>query len=125
MTDRFTAWVNAYEAAWRTAGTEPLSDLFTAEATYRAAPFEEPLVGLAAIASFWEREREGPDEAFSVTFEIVAAERDTAVARLEVVYDAPVQRIYRDLWIITLDDEARCSAFEEWPFHPGQSRTAP
>lgn len=123
-TDRFSAWIRAYEAAWRTAGTEPLSDLFSPDATYQAAPFDDPLVGLDAIAKFWEDEREGPDEGFSLTFEIVAAQHDTAVARLEVTYEAPPKRVYRDLWIITLDGEGRCSAFEEWPFHPGQARTA-
>ncbi len=35
-------------------------------ATYRAAPFAEPVIGLAAIAAFWEAEREGPDEPFTL-----------------------------------------------------------
>jgi SnoaL-like domain len=124
MTDRFSAWISAYEAAWRTEGTGPLSDLFTTDATYQAAPFDDPLIGLDAIAQFWEGEREGPGEVFTLSFEIVAAQRDTAVARLEVVYGAPPERVYRDLWIITLTDDGRCVAFEEWPFHPRQARTA-
>ena len=124
MTDRFSAWIAAYEEAWRTEGTETLLELFTADATYQAAPFDDPLTGLDAIAQFWEDEREGPDESFTLKFEIVAAQGDTAVARLEVVYGAPPKRTYRDLWIITLTDDERCSAFEEWPFHPRQARTA-
>jgi ketosteroid isomerase-like protein len=123
--DRFAAWIAAYEAAWRTAGTEALSALFTDDATYRAAPFDDPLAGIGAIARFWESEREGPDEVFALTSTIVAAQRDTAVARLEVVYDGSPPRIYRDLWIITLADDGRCASFEEWPFCPGQARTAP
>ena len=124
MSDRFAAWIRAYEAAWRTEGTERLGELFTSDATYQAAPFDDPLVGLEAIAEFWEHEREGPDEIFTLRFRIVAAEGDTAVARLEVVYGDPPRRSYRDLWIITLDEDGRCSAFEEWPFHPDQARTA-
>lgn len=124
MTDRFSAWISAYEAAWRTQGTGALSHLFTTDATYQAAPFDAPLVGMDAIARFWEDEREGPDEVFTLSFEIVAAQGDTAVARLEVVYDAPRKQIYRDLWVITLTDDGRCCAFEEWPFHPRQPRTA-
>jgi ketosteroid isomerase-like protein len=124
VTDRFSSWISAYEAAWRTEDTATLRELFTADATYQAAPFDEPLVGLDAIAHFWEDQREGPDEIFTLNFEIVAAQRATAVARLEVVYGAPPTRTYRDLWIITLTDDGRCSAFEEWPFHPGQARTA-
>jgi hypothetical protein len=54
--ERFAGWIDRYENAWRTAGTEPLRDLLSAGATY-----------LPAL----------------------------------------------------------CTAFEEWPFHPGRSRVAP
>jgi hypothetical protein len=124
MAERFDAWVRAYEAAWRAGGTGALNDLFTADATYQAAPFDDPVVGLDAIARFWEAEREGPDEAFELSWEIIAAQDDTAVARAQVVYDGPPSRTYRDLWIITLTTDGHCSRFEEWPFHPGQARTA-
>jgi hypothetical protein len=122
---RFTQWIAAYERAWRTAGTAVLSDLFTADASYRAGPFEDAAVGLAAIGAFWESEREGPDETFTLQAEIVAAQDDTAVARAEVVYGDPPRRTYRDLWVITLAADGRCRAFEEWPFHPDQELAAP
>jgi SnoaL-like domain len=124
VSDRHAAWIDAYEAAWRTEGTATLGKLFTEAATYQPAPFDEPLTGLSAIAQFWEDEREGPDEVFTMDSEIVAAQGDTAVARLEVIYGDPPQRTYRDLWIITLASDGRCRHFEEWPFHPGQARTA-
>ena len=124
VSNRFADWIAAYETAWRTEGTGHLGRLFTEDATYQAAPFDEPLAGVAAIARFWEDEREGPDEVFTLTSEIVAAEGDTAVARLEIVYGDPPQHTYRDLWIITLSSDGRCRHFEEWPFHPGQARTA-
>ena len=122
--ERFTAWIDRYENAWRTAGTEPLRDLFTAEPTYLPAPFDEPLHGLEAIATFWDLEREGPDEEFTMSYEMVAVDGARGVARLEVRYGEPVQQIYRDLWIIELDEAGLCSAFEEWPFEPDQPRTA-
>jgi hypothetical protein len=40
------AWIDGYEAAWRTAGTEPLRTLFTDDASYLPSPYEEPLRGL-------------------------------------------------------------------------------
>jgi SnoaL-like domain len=122
--ERFSAWIDRYENAWRTAGTEPLRDLFTAEATYLPAPFDEPLRGLEAIATFWDVEREGPDEAFTMSYEMVAVDGATGVARLEVRYGEPEKRTYRDLWIIELDEAGLCTAFEEWPFDPEQPRTA-
>ena len=80
------AWIAAYEQAWRTIGTEPLRDLFTEDASYRMSPYEEPAVGLARIGELWERERQGSDEEFGVTHQIVAVEADTAVVRVVVQY---------------------------------------
>jgi hypothetical protein len=113
-------WIEAYERAWRTPGTGPLEQLFTAEATYSAAPFEPRIEGLEAIAAFWEAERESADESFELEFLPVAVEGDLGVARVEVRYAGAPARVYRDLWIVTLDGEGRCRAFEEWPFFPGQ-----
>jgi hypothetical protein len=122
--DRFDDWIERYERAWRTAGTEPLAGLFTPEASYLPDPYAEPVLGLEAIGTFWEGEREGADEVFSLTSELVAVEGDVAVARIEVVYGDPPQRGYRDLWAIELDPDGRCRAFEEWPFFPGRPRAA-
>lgn len=123
MADRATveSWVEAYERAWRAPGAEVLAELFTPEATYSMAPFEEPHRGLAAIARLWEDEREGPDETFALDSEVVAVEGDTGVVRLHVRYGDPSQREYRDLWIVRLDAEGRCVAFEEWPFWPADA----
>jgi hypothetical protein len=87
-------------------------------------PFEPTEEGLEAISALWERERASHDEVFRMQSELVAVEDDTAVARVEVWYGDPVTRHYRDLWIIRLDSEGRCAAFEEWPFWPEQ-RTHP
>jgi ketosteroid isomerase-like protein len=112
------AWIAAYERAWRSPGVGALSALFAEDATYRMSPYEEPATGLEAIAALWEREREGPDEAFEMSYEIVAVEGDTAVARIEVKYGTGTE--YRDLWIVRFADDGRCREFEEWPFWPGR-----
>lgn len=118
------AWVAAYERAWRTAGVESLAELFVAEASYRMSPYEEPARGLAEIGVLWERERNGPDEEFTMAHEIVAIERDTAVVRLEVHYTGAEPLQYRDLWVLRFAAEGRCREFEEWPFWPGQEVVA-
>jgi len=117
-------WLDGYERAWRTAGTAALEQLFDPEATYQPSPYEEPLRGLGAIAEMWEAEREGPDEAFTMDARLVAVDGDTAVARIEVAYSGPPRLDYRDLWIMRFADDGRCIAFEEWPFWPGQPRSA-
>ena len=119
-----SAWVSAYERAWRTAGTEPLWELFTEDAGYRMSPYEESVTGLAAIAELWERERQGPDEEFEMAHEVVAVEGETAVIRVEVHYGGPDRLEYRDLWIVRIAADGRCREFEEWPFWPGQEIVA-
>lgn len=116
---RVRAWIAAYENAWRTPGTDGLADLFTPEATYQQAPYSEPVEGLPAIARMWEVEREGPDEPFHMTSQLVAVDGDTAVARVEARYGNPVHQEYRDLWIMRFIPDGQCHAFEEWPFWPG------
>jgi ketosteroid isomerase-like protein len=117
-------WIARYEHAWRTPGTALLDDLFADDATYLAAPFDPLLRGRAEIEPFWDAERVSADEEFALTWEPVAVEGSVGVARVEVRYGEPVSRVYRDLWIVTLGDDGRCTAFEEWPFFPGQARTA-
>lgn len=117
-------WIGHYERAWRTPGTALLEQLFTADATYIPSPFESPIQGRPAIASFWEAEREGPDESFSMDWEPVAIENNVGVARIEVCYGDPTIRIYRDIWIVRLDEDGLCTSFEEWPFFPSQPRAA-
>lgn len=118
------AWVAAYERTWRTAGTEPLRELFGEEASYRMSPYEEPAIGLAEIAALWERERQGPDEPFEMSHEVVAVEGDTAVVRVEVEYGGAERLEYRDLWVVRFAADGRCREFEEWPFWPGQQIVA-
>jgi len=120
-------WLERYERAWRAAGTDAVRELFTEGASYQQAPYDGPIIGIDSIAAMWERERDGPDEQFTMVSEVVAVEADTAVARVEVAYaGGPAPRHYRDLWVITFDHSGgRCRAFEEWPFWPGQERAAP
>jgi hypothetical protein len=118
------SWVGGYERAWRASGTELLGSLFTERATYRMSPYEESAAGLGQIAELWEREREGPEEAFEIEHEILAVEGETAVVRVAVRYGAPRPLEYRDLWVIRFDPDGRCREFEEWPFWPGQQIVA-
>jgi hypothetical protein len=123
--DQVADWLAGYERAWRSPGTDVLAGLFTDQATYQPAPYDEPIQGLAAIAAFWDAEREGPGETFTMDTEVMAVDGDQAVARVHVLYGDPPVREYRDLWLIRFAQDGRCEAFEEWPFFPGQPRVAP
>jgi ketosteroid isomerase-like protein len=112
------AWVAAYERAWRAPGTDGLADMFTEDATYSQGPYRDPVVGRPAIARMWEDQRDGPDEVFRMTSDVVAVDGDTAVVRVEVAYGDPVVQEYRDLWVMRFAADGRCESFEEWPFAP-------
>jgi hypothetical protein len=62
----------------------------------------------------WDEDREGPVELFSLPTEILAVEGATAVVRAEVRYETRFARGYRDLWIMHMRDDGRCSWFEQW-----------
>jgi SnoaL-like domain len=123
--EQVSGWVAAYEHAWRSPGTGALADIFTADASYRQGPYDDPVTGLPAIADMWVAERDGPAEVFRMTSDVVAADGDTAVVRVEVRYGDPVRREYRDLWVLRFAGDRRCAWFEEWPFWPGQPLSAP
>jgi SnoaL-like protein len=118
-------WIEGYERAWRSPGTDALAELFEPKATYAPSPYDEPVAGLDAIAAFWDEERTGPDERFEMSSEVVALDGNVAVVRVEVHYLEPLEREYRDLWVIRFGADGRCAAFEEWPFWPGQPLAAP
>ncbi|GGM28473.1 nuclear transport factor 2 family protein [Promicromonospora citrea] len=111
-----STWVDAYERLWRTPGTDALGELFTDDATYRTSPWAEPVQGLPALAAFWEDGRDGPDEDFTMRSSVVAVDGATAVVRVEVDYGSGDR--WRDLWLLELTQDGRCTAFEEWPIAP-------
>ncbi len=111
-------WLARYERAWRSPGTAELDAVFVETVTYVASPWRDPVVGLESLRRFWDTARTGPDEGFRMASDIVAMDGALAVVRVHVDYDDG-QR-WRDLWLITLDDDGRCTRFEEWPFAPDQ-----
>ena len=120
----FRDWIGRYEHAWREPGTQELAGLFATDATYRQSPYADPIEGLAEIEAMWEREREGPDEIFTMNVELIAVEGETGVARVEVHYGDPPKQSFRDLWVIELRVDGRARSFEEWPFPAeGPTRT--
>jgi len=119
--DRVARWIQIYEEQWRSPGTARLAELFTPDVTYSPSPWAEPVRGLVELARFWEAERDGPDEEFTMSSEVVAVDGDTAVVRVFVEYGAapvPARASWRDLWVLRFAAGGRCAAFEEWPFAP-------
>ena len=113
-------WVASYERLWRTSGTERLDELFVPDASYLPSPWARPIEGLEEIARFWEVERNGADEQFTMSSDLVAVDADMAVVRVFVEYGPSGSKPWRDLWVLRFAQDGRCSWFEEWPFSPDQ-----
>ena len=45
-------------------------------------------------------------------------ETGTGVVRVDVRYGVDPPQEYRDLWVVRLAGNGRCTRFEEWPFAP-------
>jgi hypothetical protein len=110
------SWIDVYERVWRTSGTDGLAELFSDDVTYLMSPWAQPVVGLEALRAFWDDERSSDGDEFTMRSEVVVVEGRIGVVRVEVDYVGG--RRWRDLWVVTLDADGRCTTFEEWPFAP-------
>ncbi|QZY27867.1 hypothetical protein [Nocardioides coralli] len=111
-------WVADYRRLWRTPGTGDLGKIFTDDVRYLPSPWRAPITGLDDLGGFWEAERAGADEGFTMASDVVAVEGPVAVVRVAVDYETGSR--WRDLWAVEYADDGRCRRFEEWPFSPGQ-----
>jgi len=113
--DDVMRWVARYEHAWRAGDLDAVVDIFSADAQYRPSPYEDPMIGHAAIRAFW---LDDDDDVFTMDASPVAVEGRDAVVRVEVRYGEPVRQEYRDLWVLRFDDDGRVEDFEEWAYWP-------
>jgi ketosteroid isomerase-like protein len=123
MTDRevVTRWVGEYERAWREDDADAVETLFTENAAYRRSPYEPSETGHEAIKAFWP---EDAGRTFSMEATVLAVEKEVAVVRVDVFYRTPVEREYRDLWLLRFAPDGRVADFEEWAYWPGKPYSA-
>lgn len=119
--DGVLRWVAGYERAWRSDDVDAVGELFSADAHYRASPYEPPEIGLDAIRGFWLDDR---GKAFTMSAEPVAVEGRTAVVRVLVRYGEPTPQEYLDLWVLRFAVDGRVEDFEEWADWPGKPYAA-
>ena len=114
--ERAAAWLQSYLDAWRSNDRRKIEALFTADATYRYAPYDTPVVGAEAIASGWLDDPDEPD-GWEASYAPVAVDGHTAVATGVSRYQATDQRparTYHNCFVLRFDDQGRCRDFTEW-----------
>ncbi len=109
------AWVDSYLRAWHSNSPADIAALFTVDARYFTAPYQEPWLGREAIAAGWVARADEPGS-FSFEWELISSTPDAQVVRGTTRYP---HTTYSNLWVIRLTDQQTCREFTEyWMEHP-------
>jgi SnoaL-like domain len=109
-------WLTRYVAAWRSYDRAEIDALFSEGAQYRYHPWDEPVIGAAAIADDWLEDQDEPGS-FDASYECYAVEGDRAVAVGSSTYfDAGggVEKVYDNVYLLRFESDGRCAEFTEW-----------
>ena len=113
----FGAWLERYIDAWRLNDPVAIGDLFSLDVRYAFDPFEEAVVGRAAVVAAWVA---NPDEpgSWEADYEVLAIDDETHVAHGRTRYltddRSGVEREFANIFVCRFDDEGRCREFTEW-----------
>ncbi len=111
-----SGWLERYVSGWKSGDRAEIEALFSDDARYRYHPYDEPLVGRAAIADSWLDDPDRPGS-FDASYECFAADGEAAVAIGTSTYfgtDGEVDRVYDNVFALRFDAGGRCSDFTEW-----------
>jgi ketosteroid isomerase-like protein len=115
--EQVSDWLDRYITAWKTYDQEAIGDLFSEEATYLYAPWQEPLRGRLAIVSSWLQNQDTPGT-WSAEYKPYAVDGDLAVTTgVSKYYGADgktVEREYWNVWLLHFDNDGRCRDFSEY-----------
>jgi ketosteroid isomerase-like protein len=118
-------WLERYVAAWISYDPDDITGLFSEDIAYRYHPYDEPIVGRAAVVASWLGESESGDAStrdapgtHEAEYSPVAVDADTVVAtgtsRYREAPGGPVIRIYDNCFVMRFDGEGRCREFTEY-----------
>src|SRR6476620_12375761 len=106
-------WLDAYIAAWASYDEGEITALFTEDAAYRYDACSEPVIGAAAIAADWLKNRDAPGS-WEAEYRPFVVSGDRAVAVGETRYRLEGKR-YANVYLLEFAD-GRCSSLTEWYF---------
>lgn len=119
------AWLDRYVAAWLSYDARDIAALFTEDVIYRYHPYDDPIVGRAAVVASWLGESDSDDAStrdapgtYAAQYEPVAVDGDVVVATGTSIYreqpDGPVVRVYDNCFVMRFDAQGRCREFTEY-----------
>ena len=119
------AWLDRYVAAWLSYDANDIAALFADDVVYRYHPFDDPIVGRAAVVASWLGEAESDTTStrdapgtYAAQYGPVAVDGDVVVATGTSSYreraDGPVVRDYHNCFVMRFDADGRCREFTEY-----------
>jgi ketosteroid isomerase-like protein len=114
--ERVAAWLDGYSRAWESYDAAAIGALFSADASYRWHPWDEPVQGREAIVAAWLDDRDAPGT-YEGRYQPLAVDGDLAVGTGRSRYFAPdgsLEREYHNCFVMRFDGEGRCREFTEW-----------
>ena len=117
-------WLERYVAAWTTYDPDAIGELFSEDASYRYHPWDEPVVGRAAIVADWLDAKDEPGT-FAAHYDVWALDGERATAMGESRYtnpDGSYRALYYNLWALRFDGHGKCVEYVEYFMELPESR---
>jgi hypothetical protein len=112
----FQRWLDDYVAAWEAYEPDAIAALFSGDAEYRYHPWDEPVVGRAAIAEDWLSDRDAPGS-WTAEYRPWLVDGDRAVAvgvsRYLSEDGETVDREYHNVFLCRFAPDGTCREFTE------------
>jgi hypothetical protein len=111
--DDVAQWLDRYSEAWRTYDPDAIRSLFSEDAELFDHPWEEPIVGRAAIVEDWLADR---DEAgtYDSSYEPWAVDGRRAVGVGTSTYHVNGGvRVFHNAFLLEFDDQGACRSFRD------------
>ena len=119
----FAAWLDGYKAAWEGRDAMQAGALFTEDASYHEMPFDEAMVGRAAIEAYWTRVTAAQSN-ISFNYDVIACVGDQGIAHWRAALNVGADTIELDgVFVCTFADAEHVRALREW-WHVKASPTA-
>jgi len=112
----FRSWLDAYGQAWESRNPDAAAALFTENGTYQVTPFLEPMSGRDAIFKYWS-EVARTEENIRFGYEILLATTALNIAKWSASFvrvPPGLQTQLDGIFLISLDEEGRCTSLQEW-----------
>lgn len=118
-------WLDRYVAAWESYDPEAIGALFSDDITYRYHPYDEPVVGRAAVVASWLGDdaaagastRDAPGT-YDASYSPVAVDGDVVVATGTSRYrnraGGRVTKTYANCFVMRFDEQGRCRELTEY-----------